>query len=53
MFYLVGIFRTSSLGGNISSGPVRTALRSSEGAWLNRSFTTKGRESEHQMIVAN
>ena len=27
MFYLVGILRTSSLGGSISNDPERTALR--------------------------
>ena len=27
IFYLVGIFRTSSLGGSISSNPERTALK--------------------------
>ena len=27
MFYSVGIFRTSSLGGSISNDPERTALR--------------------------
>ena len=30
MFYSVGIFRTSSLGGSISSNPERTALRRRE-----------------------
>ena len=54
MFYLVGISRTSSLGGGISSNPEKTALRrQGEGYNIYRSFAIKGRESEHQKIIVN
>ena len=33
IFYLVGIFRTSSLGDGISCHPERMALRRQKGAW--------------------
>ena len=43
MFYSVGIFRTSSLGGSISSNLERTAPRMLVGgARIYRSFSTKG-----------
>ena len=51
MFYLAGIFRTSSPRGSISSNPERTALR--EAASLYRSLATKGRWSERQRIIVS
>ena len=51
MFYLAGVFRTSSPRDSISSNPERTALR--EAASLYRSLATKGRWSERQRIIVN
>ena len=51
MFYLAGIFRTSSPRSSISSNPERTALR--EVASLYTSLTTKGKWSEHQRIIVS
>ena len=43
MFYVVGIFRTSSLGGSISNNPERTALRrQGEGSQVIQKFCNKG-----------
>ena len=48
MFYLVGIFRTSSTRDSISSHPERTALRRlGGGCQVIQKFATRSRQSEH------
>ena len=42
MVYLVQIFRISSLAGNISSNPKRTALRRRGGRQIIQKFCNKG-----------
>ena len=54
MFYLVGIFRTSSLGGSISSNPERTALRRRGGRpGYIEVLQRRAGSQEHQEIIAN
>ena len=55
MFYLVGIFRTSSPGDSISNNPERTAPRrwgqvGGAESQVTQKFETKGRQSEHQKV---
>ena len=55
MFYLVGIFRTSSLGESISSKPERTAPKrqGEEPDYIKVLQQRAGRLTEHQKIIVS
>ena len=53
MFYLVGTFRTSSLGESLSSDPERTAPRGRGGVWLYRSLQQRTGSLNIKSIFVN
>ena len=53
LFYLVGIFRTSSQGYSISRNPERTPRKQGEVLGYIEVFATNNRLSKHQKIIVN